>query len=60
MIEQSLSLSIQEDEPHSLEADQVVTVNAIRDGKLIEVAWNELTDDERRAAHVELFHLYDE
>ena len=35
-------------------------VNAIRDGKLVEVPWNELTDDERRAAYVELFHMYSE
>ncbi|HYU72013.1 MAG TPA: hypothetical protein VEL31_04985 [Ktedonobacteraceae bacterium] len=29
--------------------------NAVRDGKLVEVAWNDLTEDERRAAYVALF-----
>jgi len=32
------------------------TVNAIRDGKLIEVSWNDLTEDERRAAYVVMFN----
>ena len=30
-------------------------VNAIRDGKLVEVCWNDLTEDEQRAAYVALF-----
>ncbi len=32
-----------------------ITVNAIRDGKLVEVLWNDLTEGERRAAYVALF-----
>ncbi len=32
-----------------------ITVHAIHDGKLIEVFWNDLTEDERRAAYVALF-----
>lgn len=32
-------------------------VNAIRDGKLIELSWNELTDDEQRAARANMFDL---
>ena len=31
-------------------------VNAIRDGKLVQVRWDELTSDEKRSAHVALFH----
>ncbi len=31
-------------------------VNAIRDGKLVQVYWNALTEDERRAAYVATFH----
>ncbi len=31
-------------------------VNAIRDGKLVQVSWNELTEAERRAAQVVMFH----
>ncbi|MBV9616406.1 MAG: hypothetical protein JO031_13185 [Ktedonobacteraceae bacterium] len=36
-----------------------LTVNAIRDGLLIDVPWNELTDEERRAAYVTTFHIYE-
>ncbi len=36
-----------------------LTVNAIRDGKLVEVHWNDLTEDERRAANVVMFHIYE-
>jgi hypothetical protein len=32
-----------------------ITVNAIRDGKLVEVFWNNLTEDEQRAAYVAMF-----
>lgn len=31
-------------------------VNAIRNGKLIEIPWRDLTKDEKRAAHVAMFH----
>lgn len=33
-------------------------VNAIRDGKLVQVLWSQLTEDEKRAAHVALFHQW--
>ncbi|HYU72388.1 MAG TPA: hypothetical protein VEL31_06880 [Ktedonobacteraceae bacterium] len=33
-----------------------IKVNAVRDGKLVEVSWNDLTEDERRAAYVATFH----
>ena len=33
-------------------------VNAIRDGKIVQVRYNELTEDERRAAEVALFGIY--
>ena len=33
-------------------------VNAIRDGKLVQVRWDELTSDEKRSAHVALFHQW--
>lgn len=33
-------------------------VNAIRDGKLVQVTWNELTPEERRAAECVTFALY--
>lgn len=31
-------------------------VNAIRNGKLVEILWRDLTKDEKRAAHVAMFH----
>lgn len=34
-------------------------VNAIRNGQLVSVRWNELTDDERRAAYDVLFCIYE-
>ena len=37
-----------------------LVVSAIRDGKLVSVRWNELTLDERRAAQVVTFHLYEQ
>jgi len=33
-------------------------VNAIRDGKLIQIPFSQLTEDEKRAAHVAMFHQY--
>ncbi len=35
-----------------------LTVNAIRDGKLVNVFWNELTEAEKRAAYCDLFRIY--
>ncbi len=32
-------------------------VNAVRNGKLVQVSWNELTEDEQRAAHAVMFDL---
>lgn len=34
-------------------------VTAIRDGRLIELSWNALTDDERRAANCVTFQIYE-
>jgi len=31
-------------------------VNAIRNGKMVRIRWSELTDDEKRQAHVNLFY----
>jgi len=45
MIEPDLKEHIEDD----------LKVNAIRDGKLVEVSWNDLTEDERRAAYVAMF-----
>ena len=45
MIEPDLKEHIEDD----------LKVNAIRDGKLVEVFWNDLTEGERRAAYVALF-----
>ncbi len=45
MIEPDLKEHIEDD----------LKVNAVRDGKLIEVFWNDLTEDERRAAYVAMF-----
>ena len=33
-----------------------LNVNAIRDGKLVEVYWNELTESEQQAARYNLFY----
>lgn len=35
-------------------------VNAIRDGKLVEVRWNRLTDEEQRQARARMFDLRSE
>ena len=32
-------------------------VNAIRGGRLVEVSWNDLTDEEQRAANAVMFDL---
>jgi len=45
MIEPDLKEHIEDD----------LKVNAIRDGTLFEVFWNDLTEGERRAAYVALF-----
>lgn len=34
-------------------------VNAIRGGRMVRVRWSELTPDEQRQAHVNLFHSYE-
>ena len=34
-----------------------IKVNAIRDGRLVEVSWNDLTPEERRAANAVMFDL---
>lgn len=36
-----------------------LTVNAIRDGKLVEVRWADLSEDEQRAAYCSTFHIYE-
>lgn len=35
-----------------------IKVTAIRDGNLTEVFWNELTEDEKRAAYCNMFSIY--
>ena len=34
-------------------------VNAIRGGRIVRVRWSELTPDEQRQAHVNLFYSYE-
>lgn len=34
-------------------------VSAVRNGKLVELPWNALTDEERRKANNVLFHIYE-
>lgn len=41
-----------------IHAEDDIKVNAIRHGKLVEVYWNELTDDERRVANNAMFQIY--
>jgi len=41
------------------EKPEPVIVSAIRDGKLVEVSWNDLTEGEKRDAYVALFHPCD-
>ena len=36
--------------------DDEIRVNAIRNGQLVEVYWNDLTDDERTAARYAMFY----
>lgn len=35
-----------------------LTVNAIRDGRIVQIRWNDLSDAEKRAAQTVTFHLY--
>jgi hypothetical protein len=37
--------------------DEPELVNAIRNGRLVQVSWNELTDEEQRAARANMFDL---
>ena len=59
MIEPRTSPLVREDDLEQHIEDDM-KVNTIRDGKLVEVAWNELTEAERRAAYVGLFDIYGE
>jgi len=42
-----------------LHLEDACTVNAIRNGKLVAVRWNDLTDSEKRTANLVTFHLCD-
>jgi hypothetical protein len=37
-----------------------LTVNAIRDGRIVQIRWNDLTPDERHGAQTVTFHLYEQ
>jgi hypothetical protein len=39
--------------------EDACTVNSIRNGKLVAVRWNDLTEEERRCANLVTFHLCD-
>ena len=41
--------------PHIEDTPELV--NAIRDGRLVQVSWNDLTPEERRAANAVMFDL---
>lgn len=52
----TLEHRIEQDMHQHIEDDLIV--NAIRNGKLVQVHWNDLTEDERVAARNVLFGIY--
>ena len=47
--------------PHIEDTPELIEmVNAIRNGVMVQVSWNDLTQDERRAANAVTFALYNE
>lgn len=53
----TLERQIEQDQEAHIE-NTLSMPNAIRDGKLTPVHWNELTDEEQRAARARMFQLY--
>ncbi len=56
-LEDECPILVMEDQQQHVE-DTLKKVGAIRHGKLVSVYWNELTEEEQRAARANLFRLY--